>query len=340
MPDVTLNAATAAQFLQKRYADLQVLAQKLVDTGNATKQPLPCSVISDYNKAVKEYLEVGNQIFAQLNAHKIVIEQVVYRDGKPALDPNDETKMLTKAVVAPLRPAIFVPGPGCPDATRLDGASTPLGIAPAIVAAIPTALAAGRVIGIWLFRLGMAYLTVEALTKIVIIVRGYAADHVDPVVLAKAYTDCIEKAVAAGVPPLQAAAACGKQVERNSGLGILGYVGLATLLVGAGVGLAVYFSKRKNGNSNSVDNDDDDADMADAFTSKPKRRKPRQLKEIDEELIEDIAATAAEPGAKRKRKQAALDVEYFAPGEALRSSDFGDARAADTLDACPCAIPT
>jgi len=349
----TIDVVTAVQFLQKRYADLQILAAKLVESVNTTKRPLPCKVISNYNQAVKEYLNTGKQVFDQLAAKGIVVDQIVYRDGKPAQAPDDASKILVQTLVSPLRPAIFVPGPECPAAVRFAGQNeAPLGIAPLVVGVIEASLAAGRAIGPWLMRTGGAavllYFTGEAVKATVgplTIVRDTVVGH-DPAALPTAYTKCIEVAIAAGVSPEKAGNDCNAKTAGNA-LGIFGWIGLGVVTLGAGAGLYWWFKRRGGGGGGMIDDAADDADAdADEEYIAPRKKQKRlgraapqaAATDEDEDVANDVASAVADatpPKAKRKRKGSVAAEDYTVPGGELSMSDFGDVAASDTLGECP-----
>lgn len=327
--DLQLNAETASAFLQKRYADLQILAAKLVNIVNTTHRPLPCKVVSDYNAAVKEYLDIGNQVFEQLGEHKIVVEQIVYRDGVPVKDPSDPNKVLTQAVISPLRPAIFVPGPECPNAVRLAGAAeAPLGIVPAVAA---VAIEGLITVGVWAFRLGVAYLALEALKQIAIIVR-VVSDREDPVAIANAFATCVDTAVKSGVSPASAAASCEKKTVPGAGMSLLAKIGLATVVAGAGVGVYYYLKKRKEKALAGADADDAEEDAEDEAADVLAGFDEDEDEDL-EDVADDITAAVAEA-----EPEAASDIAYISPGKQLREADFDDVAGPGgrvTLDECP-----
>jgi hypothetical protein len=172
------NLKNAIEVMQDTYRKLSVRGKKLMDIAKATGKPLPSSVLDAYDAASKEYLRFANQVFAVLNKKNITVEQVIYTQGKPAVDAKGDVRKVK--ISAPLRPPVFI---------RTRGAEVGLG---------PIAIA-GLIISGLLLSLGTgAYLTSVAVEKVTVAIKG---PDIKPIEQVDAFGKFFDKMAAAGVPP-------------------------------------------------------------------------------------------------------------------------------------------
>lgn len=165
----TLDAPAAIQRLQARYASLSLLASKI----SKVREP-PCDIIDAYNRAVQNYKRVGQDVFNQLGAAGLAVEQIVYKDGQPEPDPlrPDHVKTIRRA--APLPLPVFVKLPRCPGMTALSGSE--IFGSPIALGGVPVAVAAATaivtVVGRYVIVGVLGVLSYLALREIRVMWRG------------------------------------------------------------------------------------------------------------------------------------------------------------------------
>ena len=252
----TIDATEAMSRVVSQYVALSKQGETLRQMMSVGVK-IPCDVWSAYANARLDYMRKSQYLFDQLTAKDITVDQVVYSGGKPKVDPNDPSKVVTLQVQAPLRPPAFVGiDQQCPGVPVMAGASfagalgwerTPISlgsVSSSTLVALGTAAGTGVLM---LMSAGMplglagygAYKTVK---KVAAIWQDYDAS---PSRILTAYTGCFQAAVSAGMTAADAAKSCSAvqtsaqaaAIERtkaqnppDSGLGFWGWLG-----VGAGV---------------------------------------------------------------------------------------------------------
>lgn len=221
------NGLEATKHLTARYASLSRYADKIMRQAKLSGSTIPCSVLDAYNKAVNDYLSFGNRLFDLFHKNKMTIEQVIYTQGKPAIDSKGNVRTLR--INAPLRPPTFVlTKTDCPGITHVTttgttlGEATEMGLAPAVIAAYA--------IGGLLFIGVGGYVANKLLEKMSILIRGpvYTPDQV-----VSAYVKCLDNIsahVAKTHPNLpasereriaaQMAVSCSEKSKGESGSGV------------------------------------------------------------------------------------------------------------------------
>jgi hypothetical protein len=199
---VETDAKTAIMHLQARYSSLSVYAQKIMDIRRKAGIPLNCQLIDDYHQAVNDYLEFGNSFFLQMRAQNYKIQQVVYKNGKIAADPNNPKNALVVTIDRPLRPPVFTLSNGfCPTSTKVPPPPTnvrgisEMGVLPLVAVAV-YAIAAILVVGV------AGYVAVKILEQIKLVLHGPDYDPDKRVDASIKYFDSL---VAKGVTPQKAA---------------------------------------------------------------------------------------------------------------------------------------
>lgn len=152
----TMTLKQAVEKMQARYISLSKQGTELSHVAQKLGKPLPASVVRTYHVAVDDYLKFGRQVFASLDEHKISVDQIILRNGKPIPDPGNPTKFRTVRISAPLSPPMFS---GMAGTGRSE-----TGLGPVIAAA-----------GVWAFRIGvlvLSSLAVVAIDKIRLTIHG------------------------------------------------------------------------------------------------------------------------------------------------------------------------
>lgn len=221
---VTVDGETAVKRLQTRYQQLSAAASQLAPIAGI----VPCAVLDAYQRAVKEYLLMGRDVFAELGKNKLAFAQVVYKDGQPVTDPAQPGQYLTRTISAPLSPPVFIANtftrcPGLFDVygSSLSGASmgrsmpTSLGLAPLLIwgGIVILGLVAGAV----------------ALHELKFVIHG---ENPVPAETVNAYLDCFTKLRAGGATPEAAVAGCKEAANAGQGAGT-GGVAFTTMAIGA-----------------------------------------------------------------------------------------------------------
>jgi hypothetical protein len=257
----SVDATAAMSRIVSQYVALSVQGENLRQI-MATGVQIPCDVWVAYATARKDYLTKSQAVFDQLSAKGITVEQVVYSQGKPRIDPTDPNKVVTLQVQAPLRPPAFVGiTQQCPSAPVMSGFSGALGWerTPIQLGSIPatalTAIGTATTAMLSLFISGTlvglagqsAYQTFKS---VAVILQDYNSS---PSRILAAYTACFQATVKAGVPAMTANKQCfGVQTsaqqarvteaqakaaaaaEAASGLGFWGWLGVGAAVVIAG----------------------------------------------------------------------------------------------------------
>jgi hypothetical protein len=139
------DATAVVSKIVKRYVDLSAYGEKLRQL-LAANVKVPCQVWTAYAAARQDYLTRSQAVFDQLAAKAVTIEQVVYSNGAPQLDPADATKVVTLQIQAPLRPPAFTgldaQCPGLPLMNGLSGATDGWQPVPVSLGAIDVSTAA------------------------------------------------------------------------------------------------------------------------------------------------------------------------------------------------------
>jgi hypothetical protein len=172
--------------------------QKIV----ARKVEVPCAVWTAYANARQDYLTKAQEVFEQLTAKGIAVEQVLYSsEGKPKLDPSNPARAATARLLAPLRPPAFVGlTKQCPSVADMAGAQlaglgwerTPiqlasvplsqikgLGVAPNVLALVTSTAIVG-------FATPARY---QAVKPVAVLPRAFALDSLQTV---SAFTSCFQ----------------------------------------------------------------------------------------------------------------------------------------------------
>jgi hypothetical protein len=251
-----MDATTAMGYVVKRYVELSIQGNKLAEILR-TGVLVPCAVLEEYQASVKEYRDSAQEVFDQLTAKGISVQQVIYRNGVPEMDPADPNKVHTLVVQAPLVPPVFIPNPRCPNVVRLSGAAPTLGngielgvlpfvAAGAAVAAACTAATLGTcliLIGIGAVIVGVVtYGIIKVVEQVAIMFRGYDPKPID---LTNAYTGCFDKLRNAGLSATDAAAQCtNAKAPPSTGLGTWAWIGIGATLLGLGTIVGIYLYRR------------------------------------------------------------------------------------------------
>ena len=255
-----MDATTAMGYVVKRYVELSVMGEKLRQVGAAGQQ-VPCPVLEEYHAAAKEYRDSAQEVFDQLAAKGITVQQVIYRNGKPEMDASDPNKVRTLMIQAPLMPPVFAYTAAlsalCPGLIRLSGAAPmfgegiELGILPLAAAGVALAAACtAATLGTCLLLIGIGAVVVGVVTygvikiveQVTIMFRGYDPK---PVELTAAYTSCFDKLRNSGLSAADAAAQCSAaKVNPSAGLGMWAWIGIGATLLGVGTIVGIYLYRR------------------------------------------------------------------------------------------------
>lgn len=99
-------AIDAMQTIYKRLSRHGADLRKMLVAGHKVSP----STLDTYHKAVKDYLRFGRDVFTEAEKHKLGIEQIVLRDGKPVPDPSNKLGVKTLRISGPLMPITFTAG--------------------------------------------------------------------------------------------------------------------------------------------------------------------------------------------------------------------------------------
>lgn len=102
-----IDAALAVQRILAQYAALAKQAEALRQAVEQKVQ-VPCAVWSTYANARQDYLVKSQEVFKQLAAQNVTLEQVVYTDKGPKPDPDDPARVTTLRLTAPVPLPTFV----------------------------------------------------------------------------------------------------------------------------------------------------------------------------------------------------------------------------------------
>jgi hypothetical protein len=251
----TIDATVAMSKVVTQYVALSTQGETLRQMLTAGVK-IPCEVWSAYANARQDYLSKSQRLFDQLSAKGVTVEQVIYSQGKPQMDPQDPTRVRTLQVAAPLRPPAFVGiNQQCPGVAVMAGAyfagsmgwePVPVlnGVASSTFAALNAAtftsaaflVAAGIPLGL------AGYGAYKTLKQVAAVWEDYDAS---PSRILAAYTGCFQAAVKSGMSAVDAANRCAAvqtsaqdaavararaNASASNGLGFWGWLG-----VGAGV---------------------------------------------------------------------------------------------------------
>jgi hypothetical protein len=228
---------TALTHLQAYYQALSADARRLNDLVAETKQPTSCEVMALYTSAYNDYLAFGNRLFKELNARSLYVEQVVYKNGKPVMDPNQPDHVWTIRLPAPLRPPVPATDKArCPGLPAVMAGGTEIGL--------PLPLLVGIVVGaIIVISTGAVYvaghISAENLKQIRFTIQGPDYNYRKRV---EDHLYCIDGLKARGIPANEAQKGClpdvlQSQTEREQkGIGgvPVAILGLGVLVIGGG----------------------------------------------------------------------------------------------------------
>lgn len=211
----TADAADALQRLEATYRELQLLAGRIISVYKERNAIIPCAVRDRYNKAVKTYLQMGND----------VIQQLVQRGYRPVQQLIDMQGNVLKSFTepTPVRPTTFVVL-DCPGATL---AGRQLGVAPAVVALIVQGT-----VRIVIF-LGAAIVGLSTLKTIILKLWPSTSEQLiqEQKAWLERYLACVESKL----PPEQCRDVAGLQPVK--GRSIPEMIGVAVIIAGAAFGL-------------------------------------------------------------------------------------------------------
>lgn len=251
----TIDATLAMSKVAAQYVSLSVQGETLGQMLRVGVK-IPCDVWSAYASARQDYMTKSQYLFDQLSAKGVTVEQVIYSGGKPALDPQDPTKVRTLQVAAPLRPPAFVGiNQQCPGVPVMSGAffggaigwePTPILASTEVstLAALGTAALTGLLI---LTSAGtpLGYAGVGAYKTLKQVAAVWEDYDASPSRILAAYTGCFQAAVKGGLSAADAAKSCAAvqasaqnaavaraqaNASASQGLGFWGWLG-----IGAGV---------------------------------------------------------------------------------------------------------
>lgn len=119
-----IDASLAINRVLAQYTLLMIRGTALQKIA-ARKVQIPCEVWNAYANARQDYLTKAQELFDQLTAKGITVEQVLYSGASPKLDPRNPARAATARLLTPLRPPAFVGlGQQCPGVADMSGAST------------------------------------------------------------------------------------------------------------------------------------------------------------------------------------------------------------------------
>jgi hypothetical protein len=238
------DATQAMSKITTQYVSLSTQAEQLRQV-LAAGGKVPCEVWAAYAQARQDYLTKAQPVFDQLAQKGITVEQVIYSAGKPRVDPNDASKVLTVQVQAPLRPPAFM-GLPCPGLPNMAGAvgwqpvalggsianSTVAGLAGAVAGTLILVASGGTLMGV------AAYGGYKTYKQVAVVLDEFDAS---PTRILAAYTSCVASGAKAGLAPTDAANRCSSvqqtaqqysteqaklRNEANAGLGFWGWLGV------------------------------------------------------------------------------------------------------------------
>jgi len=191
------SVENALKHVQARYFALSAYFTKLREQAQKTGKPVPANVITDYNSAVKDHMRFANEVWKELNASGILVDQIVAKDGKAVKDPKDPNAIKTLRIHGPLFPPSFSSVSGM--------VRQPVTVG---VFVIPVA---AYVVGGLLLTAATGVTVAYALKKIVDFKWGpdYSADK-----RVENYLKTFEALKAAGLSPAEAAKQAGKQTDK------------------------------------------------------------------------------------------------------------------------------
>jgi hypothetical protein len=225
------DAATAVDVMVKNYVNLQTWGGKLAEIARATGT-VPCNILDNYHRAVKEYLRYGQQLFDQLAAQGVQGGQVVYDGAQPKRNPDGSIRVLS--IPGPLRPMTFVRDETrCPGVTWLSGSTFGFGLGQVPPPGTwPKILTLASALGPYIWKTGLAVLTYLGLSKLLVVVEHFNATPGDVV---KAYVECYDKQRADKISPDAASLTC-QGITAERGLPMW-----AWLLIGGGALVGGFF---------------------------------------------------------------------------------------------------
>jgi len=230
MAIIHTNLKDAALHLQARYASLSTYGQALASIFRSAGA-VPPLVLGAYKRAVTDYLRFGKDLFDILDKKGISVEQVVYSQGKPVVDPHHPDRYRTLKINAPLRPPTFTGMSG-----ELEGSD--VGAAPLLVGLY--------IVGGIIFTSLAGYFTIKSLEQIRIIIQG--PDY-EPDRQVDAYLKSYKRLIESGMSPKEAAELSRditKPPPSKPGTGWLGPIAAGALAATAAV---MIFGKRREGSS-------------------------------------------------------------------------------------------
>lgn len=181
-----LDLKTALTRMQSLYEILSVQARDFQKIMQETQGKLPQDVIETHNIAVRNYLDFGQQVFANTERLGLQVEQIKLKDGVPE-------KVLY--ISAPLIPAPALPGLFSPPQTTVVGFAIPAGVL-AIGGLVVTAVRSPLFATLAKWIIG-GYLLTEGLQQIKIILQGYH-DNFEPIKQGQAIASTYKAAREAG----------------------------------------------------------------------------------------------------------------------------------------------
>ena len=255
-----MDATQAMSRVLAQYVGLSVQGENLRQMMVAGAK-IPCDVWTAYANARQDYMVKSQEVFDQLSAKGITVEQVIYSGGKPVVDPSNPTRIRTLQVQAPLRPPAFVGlNAQCPGLPLMAGGMhgsmgwepLPIGLGFLPVAAAGAAVAACTaatlgacliLVGAGAVILGIAgYAGYKIMQQVAVAIREYESS---PAKTVAAYTACYAGLVKGGMAPTDAGNRCSNSqasaqkyaTDRGApaaGLGFWGWlgVGAGALIVG------------------------------------------------------------------------------------------------------------
>jgi len=258
--NASTDATEAMSKVLKRYVELSLQGESLRQMMVAGVK-IPCEVWAAYASARQDYLTKSQEVFDQLSKRGVTVEQVIYSQGKPAVDPTDPNKVRTLRVNAPLRPPAFV-GLNCPGVANMQGASfagdigwermpISLGFIPIAAAGAAVAACTAATLGACLVLVGAGsvilgiagYAGYKIMKQVAVAIREYESS---PSKTVAAYTSCFQSLTKGGLSAADAVKQCqGSQTsaqqyakdrgdQDNKGFGFWAWLGVGAAVVVVG----------------------------------------------------------------------------------------------------------
>lgn len=284
----SVDASLALNQVLARYATLAAQGAALQKIA-AGKVQIPCEIWTAYANARQDYLTKAQDVFDQLTAQSVTIEQALYVAGKPKLDPSNRSRAATARLLAPLRPPSFTGlGQQCPGWVDMKGAyrfaglgweRTPVQLASvplSSLAAISSSVAAALVlVSPTETLLGIATPTAyQTLKKVAVLPRAFDADVLQPVTT---YTACFlaqsnsDDAVKRCTPPSSMQA----QAKRKRSIELWSLVGIGALVLVMGGFIARAFRRTQLAGDEAYSQPDDAIFLGDLYW-RPRRGRGRR----------------------------------------------------------------